>query len=244
MDQVVLIIVQPMKCGPVDHVEFGVSLSRPLYDLRKKVVRKLRGVAWHIHRVHIFKTVLPDLPPMSAENEKEVTLAEFMQTVPSEELADTSEIEAQQADWLALINTNIKLQSAVLMHLEWYKTGNLKELKKSVKASKLYEEKLPRWGAHKLACLCVIIACDQFELANPDMSKLDAEQVWNRALDIFQQIRSKASRPRTDRRDLSRAKRSKVFRDLGIKLTFPNGLKKVNASANRASQTTALSPSL
>ena len=116
-----------------------------------------------------------------------------------------------------------------MTHLEWIKTGR-GALKEFVQALQLYDNELSGWSAHKLMCLCVLIACDAFELADPDMSRVTAEMLWKKALEMYQRIRQQAAQPDTERRDISKVNRTKVYKDLGIKLKFPPGLKKINAA--------------
>src|ERR1700746_3304206 len=98
-----------------------------------------------------------------------MTMAEFCQTVSPTELMETGEIEAQEEEWLNSINTKPGLRGATLMLLEWGKNGHIEALKTFVHALGLYEKQLPKWKAESLARLCTIMACDSFELANPDM---------------------------------------------------------------------------
>jgi hypothetical protein len=186
---------------------------------------------------------------MSAEDEKAISSwSEFFQSVRMEELADTSDIEAVEGQWKHIFNTNPEVQSAMLIHFWWYMTGNWQALQESGQALELYDKELKRWSAHKLMCLCVLIACDSFEFADPDMVTVTvgmleradpnmsqmtaeiAEMLWEKALEIYQRIRQQASQPDTERRDISKANRTKVFKDLGIRLKFPNGLTKVKGS--------------
>ena len=218
------------KADSIPFWGFDLSLSKPLYDRDKKMVQKLAGVAWHINRVHIFKTELSDLPSMSVAEEKLTTTAEFLQSVSLAELSETTDLEAQEKDWLNRVITKPELRSATMMVLEWYKTGHSQALKKSAQALELYGKELSGWNTHKLVCLCVLIACDSFELADPDMSRVTAEMLWERALEMYQRIRQQASQPDTERRDISKVNRTKVYKDLGIQLKFPPGFKKNNAA--------------
>jgi hypothetical protein len=170
---------------------------------------------------------------MSAEDEKVMSWDEFFQSVSMEELADTSDIEAQEARTNEVFDTNLEVRRATLMHAHWTQTDNQKAGLDYYRALGVYKE-LPNWSAHKLMMLCTMIACDELELASADMSAADAEQLWDKAVKLYREIRSKASRPDSNRPSINGVKRSKVFADLGIKLKFPPGLAKVNSSRQRA----------
>jgi hypothetical protein len=215
-------------------VKFGFSLSNPLYDRTKKRVRELEPLAWQILRIHAIKTALPDLPPMSTEDEKVMSSwDEFFQSVSMEELADTSNIEALEDRTIEIVSTNLEVRSAVLMLLYWVQTNHQNAGLDFFRTLEVYNE-LPNWGAHKLMMLCVMMACNEFELVSADTSAVDAEQLWDRAVKLYREIRSKASRPDANRLSIDGVKRSKVFADLGIKLKFPKGLAKVNLSRQQA----------
>ena len=214
--------------------KFNLSLSNPLYDRTKKCVRELEPLAWQIPRIHAIKTARRPSPPMSAENEKMMSSwDEFLQSVSMKELADTSDIEAEEAQRMHSINTNPEVRSTMLLVHEWLETNHKQPGLDLFSALDVYKDlsKNNKWRAKKLMRLCTMMACNEFELASADMSAVDAEQLWDKAVQLYRKIRSEASRP--DATNIDRVQRSKVFKDLGIKLKFPKGLAKVNSSRRR-----------
>jgi hypothetical protein len=174
---------------------------------------------------------------MTAKDQEPISLSEYLQSVRTEELADTSDIEALEAQQVYFFNTNPEVRSAMLMFPYWAQTNNQKAGLDFFNALGVYNELLykerPNWSAHKLMMLCVMMACNEFELASADMSAVDAERLWDRAVELYREIRSKASRPDPNRPSIDGVKRWKVFKDLGIELKFPKGLAKVNSSRHR-----------
>jgi hypothetical protein len=194
---------------------FDLSLSNPLYDRTKKCVRELEPLAWQILRIRTFKTALPDLPPMTAKDQELISLSEYLQSVRTEELAETSDIEAYEAQLVHLFSTNLEVRSAMLMFPYWAQTNNQKAGLDFFRALGVYNELLhkerPRWSAHKLMMLCVMMACNECELASADMSAVDPEQLWDRAVKLYREIRSKASRPDPNHPNIYSLVRSSVF---------------------------------
>jgi hypothetical protein len=128
---------------------------------------------------------------MTAKNQELISLSEYLQSVRTEELADTSDIEAYEAQQVHLFNTNLEVRSAMLMFPYWAQTNNQKAGLDFFHALGVYNE-LPNWSAHKLMMLCVMMACNEFELASADMSAADPEQLWDRAVKLYRETQISA----------------------------------------------------
>jgi len=134
------------------------------------------------------------------------------------------------------INTNPEVRSTMLLVHECLETNHKQPGLDLFGALDVYKDlsENKKWRAKKLMRLFTMMACNEFELASADMSAVDAEQLWDKAVQLYRKIRSEASPPDANRRSIDGVQRSKVFKDLGIKLKFPKGLAKVNSSRQRA----------
>jgi len=121
-------------------------------------------------------------------------LDEFFQSVSLEELADTSDIEAEEAQRMHIINTNPEVRSTMLLVHEWLETNHKQPGLDLFSALDVYKDlsKNNKWRAKKLMRLCTMMACNEFELASADMSAADPEQLWDRAVKLYRETQISA----------------------------------------------------
>jgi len=108
------------------------------------------------------------------------SLDEFFQSVSLEELADTSDIEAEEAQRMHIINTNPEVRSTMLLVHEWLETNHKQPGLDLFSALDVYKDlsKNNKWRAKKLMRLCTMMPVILFTLNPGPHHKISHSEIW------------------------------------------------------------------
>jgi hypothetical protein len=210
--------------------QFSISQYRPCYDVNSELAKELSGIARHL-LVFLAVRRIPRLLKYPDRNLSMEEIAAF-------DFGDDG------PDWLTdvLRNPNYSaLRQAIDNFLECIFNADGDEAALAAKAIGL-RYKWSEWTAVKTAALCVIMADEVFQLECTEPTTITAERLWKRALSIFRELCEDArkaaprngslpsSPPAIENSEHKTVDRSRLFRELGIKMVFEPPIERMNSS--------------